>query len=394
MSHSRLEPEQQKMHHNPCPEQSDLLPQPKVPGNGCLCRCCGAPPGDIKINDIKKHGNTHARWIQKPDGRIIEYYVYGSTSPDARILIQINGSLGSAKFFSEMPTMVNILKAKNVKAISINIPGHGFTSVDPLRKIGDWAKSDVDPVLQAEKVPEDAPLMVEGTSDGSSHCHCVMWYYQKRVTAVHLHVPVLSAEVAKELNLKVASEGCSCDGKYITNCFVIPGNWTSPLLFCCCYTCAPLIPPQADGIKKMEGYKDIKGFEASDVMKNHSMKHCFAHSVHGIVYNSLLGQLYNSFNFNPFKDIDPCLVEKMKIQVSYGEKDPSSPESHGIYMAEYYSKLCNADGKMWENVEANEVVGNGKGGKCLVLHRPGGHEAHFIAFFKGELLRKFMELSE
>ena len=63
------------------------------------------------------------------------------------------------------------------------------------RRMGDWAKSDVEPVLQAEGVPEDAPLMIEGSSHGSSHCHSMMHYFQTRVTHVHLHVPALAIEV-------------------------------------------------------------------------------------------------------------------------------------------------------------------------------------------------------
>lgn len=116
-----------------CPTQRDLVPQPKIPGNGCCCQCCGGSSSDISIEDIRKNGNANTKWIQKPDGRIIEYYVYGSESPDARIFIIINGSAGSAKFFSEMPSMVSVLKEKNVKGISINIPGHGYTSRDPMR---------------------------------------------------------------------------------------------------------------------------------------------------------------------------------------------------------------------------------------------------------------------
>ena len=117
-----------------CPEQEDLVPQPKIPGNGCCCQCCGGASADISVADIRTHGVADGtRWIQKPDGRIIEYYVFGSEDPGARIIILVNGSNGSAQFFSEMPSMVSVLKEKNVKGISINIPGHGFTSRDPMR---------------------------------------------------------------------------------------------------------------------------------------------------------------------------------------------------------------------------------------------------------------------
>eukprot|EP00746_Dinoflagellata_sp_MGD_P162332 gnl/MRDRNA2_/MRDRNA2_89849_c0_seq1.p1 gnl/MRDRNA2_/MRDRNA2_89849_c0~~gnl/MRDRNA2_/MRDRNA2_89849_c0_seq1.p1 ORF type:complete len:426 (+),score=72.32 gnl/MRDRNA2_/MRDRNA2_89849_c0_seq1:93-1280(+) len=386
-------PEQHEM--KPCPDQASLKPQPKISGNGC-CQCCGGSPADITVENIKKNGNAHGRWIQKPDGRIIEYYVYGSEEKDAKIFLQINGSMGSAKFFSEMPSHVSVLKEKNIKAISVNIPGHGFTSGDPMRRMGDWAKCDVEPVLQAEGIPNDTPLMLEGSSFGASHVHSLMNFYQDRVTHVHLHVPPLAFEVAKELGLKPATEGLSCTGNFATTCFLIPSNCCSPCLFCCCSVCMPASLGQADGLKKLKGYEEIaplnENLEASEVMKIHSMKHSFANGVHGLVYNALLGQLMKNSGFHPFNDISVKNVEKMKIMISYGEKDPSSPEAHGEYMAKYYSEKCNKDGKLFKNVKPEEVEGNDKGGKCLVNHGPGGHEAHFIPFCKGELLRKFLEL--
>ena len=116
-----------------CPEQAALIPQPKIAGNGCCCQCCGGASSEIRIEDIQRNGTDSTKWIQKPNGRIVEYYVFGSEEPDAKIFIMVNGSNGSAQFFSEMPSIVSVLKEKNVKGISINIPGHGFTSRDPLR---------------------------------------------------------------------------------------------------------------------------------------------------------------------------------------------------------------------------------------------------------------------
>merc|ERR1712023_470276 len=98
------------------------------------------------------------------------------------------------------------------------------------------------------------------------------------------------------------------------------------------------------------------------------------------------------WGFHPFDDVDVEKVKRMKIMVSYGEKDPSCPEAHGEYIAKYYSERCNQEGKIFTNVDPAEVVGNGEGGKCLVNHAPGGHEARFVALFKGDLLRKFLEL--
>merc|ERR1712110_299844 len=101
-----------------------------------------------------------------------------------------------------------------------------------------------------------------------------------------------------------------------------------------------------------------------------------ASSIHGpLIYNVMLGQLYNAWGFHPFKDVKEENVARMKIMISYGEKDCSSPEKHGEYMATFYSGKCNKDGKLWKNVEPSEVVGNEKGGKCLVNYAPNGHLA-------------------
>lgn len=284
----------------------------------------------------------------------------------------------------------------------MNIAGFGFTSPDPLRRIGDWAESDVNPVLKAEGIPEDAPLMIEGSSFGAPHCYSLMYYYQDRVTAAHFHVPALSRDVAKDLNLSTKLMGCDCSGKYSTTCFLMPGYWCSPLLHCCCNCMLPMSASGMAEMKKLEGYDSIKaehGFETWEILRDHNVKHCFAHGTHGQIYNVYLRQVWEKWGFHPFNDIKLSNVQRMKILISYGEKDPASPESHGEYMANFYSEKCNKDGKMFKNVEPSAVVGNDQGGKCLVNLAPGvkpasGHEAHFIPLFKGDLTRKFLDLSE
>jgi pimeloyl-ACP methyl ester carboxylesterase len=377
------------------PEQAELIPQPKIPGNGCCCRCCGASPHDINVENIKKHGNANGRWIQKADGRIIEYFVYGSEEPDAKIFLQIGGDMSSAKLFPELPSIVKVLKDRNVKAISVNIAGFGFTSANPLRRIGEWAKSDVDPVLEAEGISADTPLMIEGSSFGSIHCYSLLHYYQDRVTAAHFHVPPLPRDLAKELNVSASMMGCNCTAKHSTSCFLIPGNCCSPCLHCCCTMCLPMAADGMKEVQKLPNYDSIKaehGFETWEIVRDHSVKHCFANGFHGQIYSVYLKQMYEQWGFHPFNDIKLANVQRMKIMISYGEKDPTSPESHGEYMANFYSEKCNRDGKMFKNVEPREVVGNEFGGKCLVNYAPGGHEAHFIPFFKGELVGKFIDL--
>lgn len=388
-----------------CPEQADLAAQPKVGGNGCPCACCGAGPADITVENIKKHGNANTRWVQKPDGRIIEYYVYGSEEKDAKIFLQCGGDISSAKMFSELPTIVKVLKDNNVKGISVNVPGFGFTSADPHRRLVDWAQSDVDPVLKAEGIPDDVPLMIEGTSLGSLHCYSLMHYYQDRVTAAHFQVPALAKDLAKDLKVSTNIMGLPCTAKYSTTCFLMPGYWCNPCVLCCCYSGLSQAPGDMASLKKLPGYESIAAdypgepFETWKIMQDHAAKHCFANGVQGQIHNLYKNQIYEKWGYHPFNDIKASYVQKMRIMISYGEKDPVAPESHGEYMANYYSEKCNKDGTVFKNVEPSEVVGNDMGGKCLVnlagapSKAASGHEAHFIPFFKGDLLKKFLELS-
>ena len=61
-----------------CPDS--LNPKQPQYGNGCFLECCGKGPKVITVDEIKKFGNEKTKWIQKPDGRVIEYYTYGDLS--------------------------------------------------------------------------------------------------------------------------------------------------------------------------------------------------------------------------------------------------------------------------------------------------------------------------
>ena len=84
-----------------------------------------------------------------PDGRILEYFVYGSEREDALILINFPGLGTTGKL--DVSLWSEYYRKANVKKISITTPGSGYSSVDPHRKLLNWHK-DVDVVLKQEKV--------------------------------------------------------------------------------------------------------------------------------------------------------------------------------------------------------------------------------------------------
>ena len=81
----------------------------------------------------------------------------------------------------------------------------------------------------------------------------------------------------------------------------------------------PMMPDMIGELAQLEGYDTI-GFDAISIMGKSSIAHTSAAGVHGIIDNSLLGQLYSDTGFHPFNDIKVENVEKMKIMVSHCDK--------------------------------------------------------------------------
>ena len=109
------------------------------------------------------------------DGRIIEYFVYGSTKPDAKTLVQFTGTAGTAHSFISSLTYTAKLKELNIRGIGITVPGHGYSSTKVGRMIYE-INEDVKPIFEAENVDK---FIVEGTSYGSSHALALAHYYGK-----------------------------------------------------------------------------------------------------------------------------------------------------------------------------------------------------------------------
>ena len=174
----------------------ELRVQPKDPDNGCCLLCCGKAPGPVNVSKIILDGG---KYIQHEDGRVVEYFTYGSDEADVPVLLQINGSMGTGFLCARNQYVDAKLKELKIKGLSITIPGYGYTSMfKPGYKLGDWAALDVAPVLEAEGLG-DAPLMVEGSSYGGGMALGVAKHFGERVTHLHLHVPYIPFELRQEL---------------------------------------------------------------------------------------------------------------------------------------------------------------------------------------------------
>lgn len=346
---TQVAPEQEAM--------AGLKAQPKVPGNGC-CMCCGGAPPDIDVRKITALGGKYA---QADDGRIIEYYTYGSEDSDAQTLLQINGSCGSARLFSRMTGMVKVMKDLKIRGISISLPGHGFSSNHPSRQIGNWPREDVRPVFEKEQI--HSTFMVEGMSFGSSHAMAVMHEFPDRVTRAHLLVPYLPVELRRQEGWKLYGQDDSfrCQYPWVSSCWP-----RACCLFCCCSMCFDFCGAANMAVSDVKKHDKDVGYTLSTIQAE-DIRHAHAASIHGFIYNALVPMTSMNWGFSP-KDTD---VSKMRVLVSYGQEDKQSPPEHGKFLGEMYMQ---------------------KAAKCVVNISNGGHGAHHIPFGRGELLRLMLSV--
>ena len=245
---------------------------------------------------------------QADDGRIIEYYIYGSEDPGAQILLQINGSCGSARLFSQMTGMLKAMKDLKIRGISISLPGHGFSSNHPSRQIGNWPREDVRPVFEQEGI--HSAFMVEGMSFGSSHAMAVMHEFPDRVTRAHLLVPYLPVEVRQKQGWKLYGQDDSfhCQHPWVSSCWP-----RACCLFCCCSMCFDLCGAANMAVADVKKYDKEVGYSLSAIQAQ-DIGHAHAASIHGFIYNALVPMTSMNWGFSP-TDTD---VSKMRILVSYG----------------------------------------------------------------------------
>mmetsp|Transcript_3881 Transcript_3881/g.4729 ORF Transcript_3881/g.4729 Transcript_3881/m.4729 type:complete len:321 (-) Transcript_3881:42-1004(-) len=151
-------------------------------------------PEPITLEKIAEDGG---KYVQLPDGRILEYFVYGSTEPDAEVIVEFNGYGGTAKRLSIVGD--SDYKRLGIKGIGITIPGFGYSTVHPSRKIGNWA-TDVKRILEEESVDK---FVVRGQSFGSGHAMTVAHHFQEdsRCKGLILLVPLISNREQDEVGV-------------------------------------------------------------------------------------------------------------------------------------------------------------------------------------------------
>lgn len=309
--------------------------------NGCCLDCCGAPPKEVDTALIEKDGG---KWHKLSDGRVLEYFVYGSTNDDAKLLVQISGSAGTAQTFVTGGFIESKMKELNIRGIGVTVPGHAYSTVNVGRKIYEFGK-DLEEVLKAEGVL-GKKFWVEGTSYGTSHAMAIAHYF-KECAGMHLQLPYLSHRVRLEekIESKVTGSALKLTYKDLQSC-------TSCHWFCLA-SCLCNCLPSGD----FPEFPDEAKYQYQDTLRS------VRHSVYGVVFNATEDHVFD-WGFDP-REIQ--LKGESKVLISYAEDDQESPPEHGMWLVSYF--------------EASANPGKGK-----------GHDSFSVAMRKGEQVQLFHDL--
>lgn len=262
------------------------------------------------------------RHITMPDGRIVEYLVYGSKSPDSKVIVQIHGAGNSAGFYCKWSGP--LLDELNVKGIAPSMPGVGYSDICPGRLIVDFPLN-IEPILEAEGVAE---FMVEGISLGTSHAMAVAQHFgPDRCIAMGLNVPYLGEQICREFKMQYDAD-------------MLPkadtGNWYAAWNFFVAdlMWAAPLISPPARlfstgavyGAKKMVTERPW----AQDAWIDDGRR-AVSRGTQGMGWDQL------SYSMNALWGFDPRDIKCRNIAIWYAKDDTLSPSSHGEWLANYFS---------------------------------------------------------
>jgi len=318
-------PKKDRNDHSPLPERTS-------------CWAIRPYPDLIDPSKIEADGG---KWIRLDDGRIVEYFLSGSSSSDATILVDCPGGNCTGHMFSALTSWTDAAKSLNYKVISVSYPGFGYSSIHPGRKIKDWPVTDLLPILQKENVEE---FVVTGISFGSCHALATAWHFANdnekydnsglTCIGLGLRVPYLGSESCKKLDLEnhitvgytSISANTSLFRTIIARLFTAfaskPGDAfekPGPLMraFVNC-----LNPGALDKLELlMTEYPDLMNTCKVE------MDRCVVHSDQGILYNYATDTLVNhGFDVTEIQSHLP-------VYVWYAGDDEDCPPSHGKWIA-------------------------------------------------------------
>lgn len=150
------------------------------------------------------------RHVTTKDGRVVEYLVYGSNREDATVMVQMHGATSTGGLMCTWNA--EMFKQLNIRGIAPTMPNSGYSDIQPDRRIANFPRDDLAPILWAEGVDE---FLVDGHSLVTSHALAVAWYFgpnhaEHRCIGLGLNCPYLSTPLCDELGFR-----CDADDLFL-----------------------------------------------------------------------------------------------------------------------------------------------------------------------------------
>jgi pimeloyl-ACP methyl ester carboxylesterase len=259
------------------------------------------------------------RHVRLPDGRTLEYLVYGSKRPDAKVIVQMHGQGASAGMMCKFNA--SLCEELNLKGIAPSLPGHAFSDIHVDHTIVGFPK-DLEMVLEAEGVGE---FMVEGMSLGTAHAMAIARHFgPDRCVALGLNVRYLPEQVCREF-------GFQHDADHLPR--PDARTWYQAWNFVVAEIAfrAPLLSPMA---RHMHHLSDGRRTQR----KRPWVFEALGRDNDRTVVRGSQGQGYEFLSYEKLAlwGFDPREIETKNVAVWYAMDDSQSPPSHGEWLAELF----------------------------------------------------------
>jgi pimeloyl-ACP methyl ester carboxylesterase len=268
-----------------------------------------------------------ARWggegrhITTADGRIVEYLVYGSKRPDAKVIVQMHGSSTTGGWQCKLNA--SLCEELNLKGIAPSVPCHGYSDLHIGRRIVDFPL-DLEEILEKEGIGE---FMVEGSSFGTAHAMAIAWHFgPDRCVAMGLNVPYLPDQICKEFNLE--SKADALPKPDARTWYQAWNFFVADLMYD-----APLISPPARFLPYLpEGKKTKKERPwVFELIGKDQKERLVVRGSQGQGWEQL------SFDVTVLWGFDPREIQTRNVAVWYAKDDSAVPPSHGEWLAKHFS---------------------------------------------------------
>jgi pimeloyl-ACP methyl ester carboxylesterase len=282
--------------------------------------------------DFRKAGT---KCVKTAEGRCIEYSVWGSVDPDAKIVINGNFAYGQA------PPFQKALQDMKIRYIDITLPGLGLSQINPGLRHYLWPKTDVEPVLAAEGISDSTKLYILGQSAGTQYAMAMAQHFgPERVIKLGLRAPYVPKHVSEQEKMKDGQptfwslKDLEPPGACFPRCFACNTRLVyRPCLLRTCWSCCG---PGKDTWTKLGAThmtREQKLFMTNEKFKQMLAPHDYQGLMHFMAKEVALDE---DKGLDVYKLKEDGFKGPAKVLVWWAEDDEDTGPEHGKWVADFF----------------------------------------------------------